>query len=140
MKSAAHEKNERGRWFGLTPWVLSIMLKNKEKLWYMLNLNKLTLFLSCMSTHWWNSFCHLSLRLCYKHHEMILFYCFKFVFPAASVNTQQLCDWTSLLCYVHLFVHSLHPSTMNTPWNKNIKGYTETLPTQLRFETIHTAR
>lgn len=57
-------KSGTGRQSGLISLVLFTMLKNKEKIQYIQNLRKRTLFLSFMSTYGWHSFHELSLWLC----------------------------------------------------------------------------
>lgn len=57
-------KSETGRQYGLISLTLFTILKNKEKIQYILNLRKLTLFLSFMSTYGQYSFHKLSLWLC----------------------------------------------------------------------------
>jgi hypothetical protein len=56
-------RSEIGRWYRLISSELFMILKNKEKIWYILNINNLILFLSFVRTYWWNLFCNLTLWL-----------------------------------------------------------------------------
>jgi hypothetical protein len=51
-EDGSSSKNETRRQHGLNSLPLFTTLKNKEKIWYILNTSKITLFLSFMNTHW----------------------------------------------------------------------------------------
>jgi hypothetical protein len=57
--------NKIGRQYGLTSLTLFMLLKNKEKIRYIPNLSKLTVFLFFVSTYWWSLFWDLSL-MCHR--------------------------------------------------------------------------